>query len=170
MAPGPSFYIVYNLIYLILIIIIPLVTFAFIPFHHTINHFVFCETGEIDNLSTVGGKVYGWVCAGPRQLKVKRHRSSTFTSLLISKSYWFDKPRFVNEGKMLLSTIPPSLGAPPNFANFANSASSYQAVLWRCCRGLWSYSKGSLTPSISLLCFCLACFISHLVYFPVSKF
>ena len=58
MAPGPSFYIVYNLIYLLLIIIIPLVTFAFIPFHHTINRFVFCETGEIDNLSAVGGKVF----------------------------------------------------------------------------------------------------------------
>ena len=71
MAPGPSFYIVYNLIYLLLIIITPLVTFAFIPFHHTINRFVFCETGEIDNLSAVGDKVFGWVCAGPRLLKVK---------------------------------------------------------------------------------------------------
>ena len=39
--------------------ITPLVTFAFIPFHHTINRFVFCETGEIDNLSAVGGKVFG---------------------------------------------------------------------------------------------------------------
>ena len=61
MNPWPPvhlFYIVYNLIYLLLIIIIPLVTFAFIPFHHTINRFVFCETGEIDNLSTVGGKVF----------------------------------------------------------------------------------------------------------------
>ena len=58
MAPGPSFYIVYNLIYLLLIIIIPLVTFVFIPFHHTINRFVFCETREIDNLSAVGGKVF----------------------------------------------------------------------------------------------------------------
>ena len=58
MTPGPSFYIVYNLIYLLLIIIIPLVTFAFIPFHHAINRFVFCETGEIDNLSAVGGKVF----------------------------------------------------------------------------------------------------------------
>ena len=59
MAPGPSFYIVYNLIYLLLIIIIPLVTFVFIPFHHTINRFVFCETGEIDNLSAVGDNVFG---------------------------------------------------------------------------------------------------------------
>ena len=46
------------LIYLLLIIIIPQVTFAFIPFHHTINRFVFRETGEIDNLSAVGGKVF----------------------------------------------------------------------------------------------------------------
>ena len=59
MAPGPSFYIVYNLVYLLLIIITPLVTFAFIPFHRTINRFVFCETGEIDNLSAVRDKVFG---------------------------------------------------------------------------------------------------------------
>ena len=90
---------------------------AFIPFHHTINRFVFCETGEIDNLSAVGGKVFGWVCAGPRLLKVKCQRSSTFTSLLILKSYWFYKPWFINEGKLLLATSTPSLGAPPNFAN-----------------------------------------------------
>ena len=57
MAPGPSFYIVYNLIYLPLIII-TLVTFTFIPFHHTINRFGFCKTGEIDNLSAVVGKVF----------------------------------------------------------------------------------------------------------------
>ena len=55
MAPGPSFYIVYNLIYLFLIIITPLSLFIF---HHTINRFVFCETGKIDNLSAVGGKVF----------------------------------------------------------------------------------------------------------------
>ena len=34
--------------------------------------------------------------------------------LLISKSYWFDKPRFVNERKLLLTTSTPSLGAQPN--------------------------------------------------------
>ena len=86
-------------------------------FHHTINHFVFCETGEIDNLSAVGGKVIGWVCAGPRLLKVKHQRSSTFTSLLISKSSWFDKPRFNNWGKiLLLATSLPSPRAKPNTA------------------------------------------------------
>ena len=58
MALGPSFYFVYNLVYLLLIIITPLVTFTCIPFHHTINSFVFCETGEIDNLSAVVGKVF----------------------------------------------------------------------------------------------------------------
>ena len=58
MAPGPSFYIVYNLIYLLFIVITPLVTFVFIPFYYTINCFVLCETGEIDNLSAVGGKVF----------------------------------------------------------------------------------------------------------------
>ena len=67
--------------------------------HHIINRFVFCETEKIDNLSAVGGKVFGWVCAGPRLLKVKCQRSSTFTSFFISKSYWFDKPRFFNWGK-----------------------------------------------------------------------
>ena len=34
--------------------------------------------------------------------------------MLISKSYWFDKPRFVNEGKLLLTTSTPSLGAQSN--------------------------------------------------------
>ena len=72
-------------------------------FHYIINHFVFCETGKIDNLSAVGGKVFGWVCAGPRLLKIKRQRSSTFTLLLISKSYWFDKPRFYKRGKTATS-------------------------------------------------------------------
>ena len=89
MAPGPSFYTVYNLIYLLLIIITPLVTFAFIPFHHTINHFVFRETGEFDNLSAVGDKVF-WlsVCSSKSVEGIPKHqRSSTFTSLLISKSY-----------------------------------------------------------------------------------
>ena len=47
----------------------------------------------------LGAKYFGSVCAGPCLLKVKRQRSSTFTSLLISKSYWFDKPWFVNRGK-----------------------------------------------------------------------
>ena len=59
---------------------------------------------------------------GPRLLKVKRQRSSTFTSLLISKFYWFDKPRFVNEGKLLLATSTPSLGAPPNSSSIAINA------------------------------------------------
>ena len=34
--------------------------------------------------------------------------------LLILKSYWFDKPRFVNEGKLLHTTSTHSLGAQPN--------------------------------------------------------
>ena len=58
MAPGPSFYIVYNLIYLLLIIITHLVSSTYIPFHHTIKRFVFCETEEVDNLSTIGDKVF----------------------------------------------------------------------------------------------------------------
>ena len=72
MAPGPSFYIVYNLVYLFLIIITPLVTFTFIPFHHTINPFVFCETDEIDNLSAVGGKVFWLSVCRSASDKVKR--------------------------------------------------------------------------------------------------
>ena len=47
-------------------------------------------------------------------MKIKHQRSSTFTLLFISRSYWFDKPRFVIEGKLLLATSTPSLGAPPN--------------------------------------------------------
>ena len=42
-------------------------------------------------------------------MKIKRQRFSTFTLLLISKSYWFDKPWFVNEGKLLLTTSTPCL-------------------------------------------------------------
>ena len=52
-------------------------------------------------------------------LMIKRQRSSTFTLLLISRSYWFDKPRFVIEGKLLLVTSTPLLGAPPNTVNYA---------------------------------------------------
>ena len=53
-------------------------------------------------------------------MKVKHNRSSTSILLLISKSYWFAKPRFVNEGKLLLATSTPSLGAQPNAAvNYA---------------------------------------------------
>ena len=87
-------------------------------FHYTINRFVFYETGKIDNLSAVGGKVIGWVCAVPCLLKIKRQRSSTFTLLLMSMSYWYDKPRFVYEGKLLLTTSTPSLGAQPNAINY----------------------------------------------------
>ena len=123
-------------------------------FHYSINHFVFCEIGKIDNHSAIGGKVFGWVCTGPRLLKIKRQRSSTFTSLLISKSYWFDKPRFFIEGKLLLATSPPSLGGTTQLF-----ISSNQALFWRRCRGSWSYRKGRLILSITLLCFCLACFI-----------
>ena len=84
---------------------------------------------------------------------------------------WFQSPTgsinlgSLNEGKLLLTTSTPSLGALPNYFNI-----HHQAVFWRRCRGLWSCSKGSLIRSISLLCFCLACFIFCLVYFHVSKF
>ena len=44
---------------------------------------------------------------------------STFTSLLISRSYWFDKSQFVIEGKLLLATSTPSLGVPPNSSSVA---------------------------------------------------
>ena len=52
-------------------------------------------------------------------MKIKCQRSSTFTFLSISRSYWFDKPRFVIEGKLLLTTSTPSLGAPPNSSSVA---------------------------------------------------
>ena len=100
MAPGPSFYIVYNLIYFLLITITPLVTFHY--FIHFIIQLTALFSARPERLTTfppLGAKYFGWVCAGPRLLKVKRQRSSKFTSLLISKSYWFDKPRFVKRGK-----------------------------------------------------------------------
>ena len=97
MAPGPSFYIVYNLIYLLFIIITPLVTFHCFIMQLTDLFYVRLE--RLTTFPPLGAKYFGWVCAGPHLLKVKRQRSSTFTSLLISKSYWFDKPRFLNWGK-----------------------------------------------------------------------
>ena len=57
----------------------------------------------------------------PRLLKNKRQRSSTFTLLLILKSYWFDKPWFINEGKLLLATSTPSLGTQHNSFNYTIS-------------------------------------------------
>ena len=57
-------------------------------FHHTINHFAFCETGEIDNLSADGDKVFGWVCAGLRLLKV----SLSTKDLRHSPRCWFQSP------------------------------------------------------------------------------
>ena len=67
-------------------------------FHFIIQLTALCSTRP-DRLTTsppLGTKYFGWVCAGPRLLKVKHQ---TFTSLLISKSYWFDKPQFFNWGK-----------------------------------------------------------------------
>ena len=59
MAPDPSLYIVYNLIYLFFHYHYSSGHFSlFHLFHHIINRFVFCETGKIDNLSAVGGKVF----------------------------------------------------------------------------------------------------------------
>ena len=156
MAPDPYFYILYNLIYLLFIIINPLVAFHY--FIYFIIQLTALFSARLERLTTfppLGANYFGWMCAGPRLLKIKCQISSTFNLLLISKSYWFDKPRFVNEGKLLLATSPPLLGAPPN------SSSSNQAIFLRHCRGLWSYSKESLILSITSLCFCLACFISR---------
>ena len=87
-------------------------------FHYTINRFVFCGTGNIDNLSAVGGKVFWLSVCRSTSVKIKRQRSSTFTLLLISRSYWFDKHRFVIERKLLLAVIPSSLGSPPNSSQY----------------------------------------------------
>ena len=151
----------------------------FITFHHhystgPFSYFIYFTielsalfSARPERLTTfppLGAKYFGWVCAGPRLLKIKSQRFSTFTLLLISRSYWFDKPRFVIQGKLLLATSTPSLGAPPNSSSVTfspvNYAISHQAVFWRRCRGSWSYSTGSLILSITSLCFCLACFIS----------
>ena len=55
--------------------------------------------------TTVGDSKGNPTTAGPHLLKVKRQRSSTLTLLLISMSYWFDKPRFINRGKTATSYI-----------------------------------------------------------------
>ena len=69
----------------------------------------------------LGAKYFGWLCADPRLLTIKHQRSSVFTLLLISRSYWFDKSRFIIEGKLLLAISTPSLGAPPNSSSVAIS-------------------------------------------------
>ena len=87
--------------------------FTIYLFHHTINRFVFCETGKIHNLSAVGVKVF-WLSVCRSKFVNGMRGMLTFTLLLISRSYWFDKPRFDIEGKLLLAATPPSLWAPPN--------------------------------------------------------
>ena len=52
----------------------------------------------------------------------------TFTLFLISMSYWFDKPRFVIEGKLLLATSMTLLGAPPDSSSVATKATFSGAV------------------------------------------
>ena len=122
MAPGPSFYIVYNLICLLFIIITPLVTFTFIPFHHTINRFVFCETGEIDNLGS-----FNW--------------GKTAAYYIIALS-WGHHPTINLRSSLFLAPLP----------------------------GTLELQQGESHTLNLFTLFCLACFVSRLVYFPVSKF
>ena len=114
MAPGPYFYIVYNLVYLLSIITCSLVRFHK-SFHYTIRLTALFSADREDWYPSFrwGQSNYLSVCKSVF-VTVKRQRLSTFTSLLISKFYWFDKPRFVNEGKLLLTTSTPSFGALPN--------------------------------------------------------
>ena len=48
-------------------------------------------------------------------MKIKRQKFSTFTLLLISKSYWFDKSQFIKLRENYCLLHPRlKLGAPPN--------------------------------------------------------
>ena len=102
MVPVPSFYIVYNLIYLLFIIITPLVTFHyFVYFIIQLTALFSARPERLTTFPPLGAK-YLIECV---QVHVRRRSSarglSRFTSLLISKSYWFE-PRFVYEGNCCL--------------------------------------------------------------------
>ena len=104
MAPGPSFLHCLQPHLLVFHHYYSIVHFSlFYLFHHTINRLFSARPEILTTFPPLGAKYFGWVCAGPRLLKIKRQRSSTFTLLLISKSYWFDNPRFVKRGKTATS-------------------------------------------------------------------
>ena len=149
MAPGTSFYIVYNLIYLLFIINTLLVTFHyFIYFTIQLTALFSARPERLTTFPPLGAK-YLVDCV---QVHVCWRLSAR--DLQHSPRCWFQSPTgsinlgSLNEGKLLLTTSTPSLGAPPNYFNIiiqkqsrsflapllgialkfvpANSASAYQ--------------------------------------------
>ena len=66
--------------------------------------------------------------------------------MLISKSYWFDKPRFVKQGKTATSCNSAFAWGTTQLFSI-----HHQAVFWRRCRGLKKHSVPSTTLSTSFV-------------------
>jgi hypothetical protein len=121
--PGPFFYIAITVYYL-------LVLFTFLQttvFYHSIR-LILClqQTGEIDNLTVSWDKVLGCVvcrfhvAAGAKlrpglgaiyKLSGGVAKLASINLLKFgSLSYWFDKPWYYTEGRLVAMLITPSLG------------------------------------------------------------
>jgi hypothetical protein len=78
-------------------------------------------------------------------------------------SYWFDKPRFLTEGKLAAMLITPSLGVPNWSVIYINTALQ-SSFFWRCCRGKRRFLQGEFCTHILyfvlvLLYFIFACIV-----------
>jgi hypothetical protein len=138
-----------------------------ITFYHSIR-LILClqQTGEIDNLIVSWGKVLGYVVcrfhvvaseshapafSGAIVWSVAKLASITFWSLAFS--YWFDKPRFHNWGKLAVVLLIPSSWGSQLGAYNALSSNFSGAV-----EGRKKISARGVSHAQSLLCFCFALF------------
>jgi hypothetical protein len=77
-----------------------------------------------------------------------------------SFSYWFDKPWFHTEVRLVVVLITPSLGVS-NWAVIYKTPTLtpyHQQVFWRRCRGERRFLHGKSLASNLLLCYCFALF------------
>jgi hypothetical protein len=72
-------------------------------------------------------------------------------------SYWFDKPRFLTEGKLATVLITPSLGVPNWSVIYINTAQQ-SSFFWRRCLGKRRLLQGEFRTHI-------LCFVLVLLYF-----
>jgi hypothetical protein len=77
-----------------------------------------------------------------------------------SFSYWFDKPWFHTERRLVVVLITPSLGVS-NWAVIYKTPTStphHQQVFWHRCWGERRFLQGGSLASNLLLCYCFALF------------
>jgi hypothetical protein len=79
-------------------------------------------------------------------------------------SYWFDKPRFLTEGKLAAVLITPSLGVPNRSVIYINTAPQ-SSFFWRCCRGKRRFLQGEFHMHNLYFVYCFA-----LLYFCLHRF